>query len=377
MSRIFDPHPLDFMRDVFVSRNVAFISLDVFNQDPFRTVQLTTAVEKIPFLPQGVGNLGIFDDDPIRTEAAVVEERAGQLVLIPFSERGTDGTQRTTEKRTARYFKVPRLRHEDTIYAREVQGIREFGTEAVLMEVMAEMARRYAGPTGLLRNIEYTWEFHRLAAIQGLLLDADNSVVYNWFDEFGINQPAEIGFDLDSNTEGSLRPICNLIVRGMARAAQGAFLPSTRVFAACGDDFWDSFTKHQDVVKTFYNWQAAEELRTGAAFNPTAFNTGQLSFQAMMFGGIWWFNYRGSDDATTVGIAHDKVKFFPVGAPGIFRRVLSPGESIEWVNTLGKPIYARVIPDVQRNEWVKPEVSSYPLHICTRPAVLYSGRQPA
>ena len=35
---------------------------------------------------------------------------------------------------------------------------------------------------------------------------------------------------------------------------------------------------------------------------------------------------------------------------------------------------ATIIPDLLRNEWVKPEVSSYPLHICTRPEVLFSGR---
>jgi hypothetical protein len=350
------------------------VSLDIFNQNPFQTLQLTTAIEKIPFQPSGLGDLGIFDDDPIRTEAAVIEERSGVLTIIPFSERGTDGTQRTTEKRTARYFKVPRLRHEDTIYARELQGIREFNTEATLMEVAAEVERRYSGPLGILRNIEYTWEYHRLAAIQGLLLDKDGSVYYNFFDEFQVTQPAEVAFNLAANLEGTLRKLINPIVRGMARAAAGAFLPSTRIFAACGDTFWDDFTRHQDVTKTFYNWQAASELRSGAAFSPTPFNPGALAYQSMPFADIYWFNYRGSDDASTVSIATDKVKFFPVGAPGIFRRVLSPGESIEWVNTLGKPFYALMVRDLMRNEWVKPEVSSYVLHACTRPAVLYSGR---
>jgi len=353
------------------------VSLDVFHQDPFTTIQLTTAIEKIPFQPTGLGDLGIFDDDPIRTEAAAIEERDGSLVVIPFSERGTAGGERTTEKRNLRYFHVPRLRQGDTIYARELQSIREFGTEATLMEVMAEVARRYAGPTGILRNIEYTWEYHRLAAIQGLLLDADASVLYNWFDEFGVTQPTEIGFNLAANIEGSLRALCNTIVRGMARAAKGAFLPSTRVFALCGDAFWDLLTAHQDVTRTFYNWQAAADLRSGAAFAPTPFATGALAFEAMPYAGIWWFNYRGSDDASAIAVATDKVKFFPVGAPGIFRRVLSPGETEEVVNTLGRPFYAMMIPDLARKEWTRAEVSSYPLHICTRPAVLYSGRSEA
>ncbi|HXA48343.1 MAG TPA: major capsid protein, partial [Burkholderiaceae bacterium] len=88
-------------------------SLDIFNQDPFSTITLTAAVDKYPYNPVGLGSLGIFEDVPIRTTAMVVEQRQGQLVLIPFSDRGEEGTQRKTEKRQARYFDVPRLRHSD------------------------------------------------------------------------------------------------------------------------------------------------------------------------------------------------------------------------------------------------------------------------
>jgi hypothetical protein len=340
-------------------------SLDIFNQDPFSTVSLTAAVDKYPYQPQALGELGIFDDDPIRTTALVVEQRQGQLVVIPLSERGEEGTQRTTEKRQARYFEVPRLRHSDTIYANELQNIRAFGTESELMQVQDEVARRLAGPTGLLKNIEYTWEFQRLAAVQGLFTDADGSVRYNWFQEFGITQATEVGFNLAAGTANSLRPICNQITRSMARKAQGAFTPSTKVFALCGDAFYDSFVNHPDVIRTFVNWSDAQEIRGGNAGG---------AFQAFEFGGIRWLNYRGSDDNSTIKIADDKVKFFPVGAPGIFRRALAPGESFQWVNTPGKPVYVVPIMDRDRNEWWKMEVSSYPLHICTRPEVLLSGR---
>lgn len=350
------------------------VSLDVFSQDPFKTIQLTAAVDKVPFQPQGLGALGIFEDFPIYTETAAIEEREGVLTVIPFSERGTAGLERTTEIRKMRSFHVPRLRHEDTIYAREVANIREFGTESVLMQVMTETARRFAGPTGLLRNIEYTWEYHRLAAIQGLLLDANGSTLYNWFTEFGVTPPATVSFNLAANTEFSLRPLINGVARGMARAAKGAFTLNTQIYAACGDQFWDDFTNHIDVIHTYYNWMAAQELRSGAAFDMKTFEPQMLSFGAMYFAGIYWFNYRGSDDDTAIAIPTNEVKFFPRGAPGVFRRVLSPGESIDWVNTLGRPYYARMIPDLLRNEWVKPEVSSYPLHICTRPEVLYSGQ---
>ncbi|WP_254616499.1 major capsid protein [Burkholderia metallica] len=340
-------------------------SLDVFHQDPFTTIQLTAAVDKYPFQPQGLGELDIFEPDPIRTTALAVEQRQGQLVVIPTSPRGAEGTQRVTEQRQARYFEVPRLMHDDTIYANEIQNIRAFGTESELMQVQVEVARRMNGPTGILRNIEYTWEYHRLAAVQGMLLDKDGSVIYNWFDEFGITPPTEIPFNLSAQAQNTLRPLVNSIRRSMARKSQGAFTPSTRVFALCGDEFYDEFTNHDDVIRTFVNWSAAADLRDdrqGAAFD------------AFPFAGVTWLNYRGSDDNSTIKIPDDKVKFFPVGAPGIFRCAYAPGESFEWVNTPGKPTYVIPIFDRDRNSWWKMEAYSYPLHICTRPEVLFTGR---
>lgn len=342
-------------------------SLDVFKQDPFTTIQLTAAVERVPFQPLGLGELNIFDPFPIRTKALMVEERTGRLTLLQTSPRGGPLAQRTTENRKMRYLQCPRIAEEDTISADELQSIRAFGSESELMMVQAEVARRLNGPTGLLRNVEYTWENMRLGAIQGILLDADGSTIYNFFDEFQIVAPTEVGFDLSaaSPAEGALRVKCNGVVRGMARAAQGAFTASTSIYALCGDGFWDAFVNHPDVVKTFYNWQAAADLRAGQAF------------QAFRFGGIDWFNYRGSDDATTIAVPTDKCKFFPVGAPGVFQTAYAPGETFDWVNTPGKPQYVIPINDKDRNAWWKMEVYSYPLFVCTRPEVLYSGRRTA
>jgi hypothetical protein len=339
--------------------------LDIFNQDPFKAIALTDAVQRNPYQPVGLGQLNIFEPNPIRTTALAIEERQGKLVLIPLSERGAEGTQRSTEKRKMRYFDVPRLMHDDTVYASEVQGIREFGTESVLMQVEAEVARRLSGPTGLLASVEYTKEYLRLGAVQGLMLDPkDGSSYKNWFDEFQIAQAAETPFNLSAQVVGSLRPIINGIVRTMARKAQGAWVPTTRAYALCGDAFYDAFTNHIDVTKTFLNWQEAKELRgsQGAAFD---------SFD---FAGVTWMNYRGSDDNTTVKVPDDKVKFFPVGAPGVFREAMAPGETVDWVNTPGKPVYVLPIFDLQRRMWWKMEAYAYPLFICTRPEMLLSGR---
>lgn len=261
---------------------------------------------------------------------------------------------------------MPRLAHGDTIYANELQNIREFTgtsgeTVTVLMQLQDEVTRRLSGPTGLQSNMEATRELHRLGAVQGKLLDVDGSVLYDWFAEFGITPPAQIAFNLPAKTLQTLRPLCNQVVRAMMRGAQGAWTPTTRVQAIAGDTFWDELVTHPDVEKTYVNWNEAQELRRGTAF------------QAMPFGGIDWMNYRGSNDNATIAVPTDKTKFFPVGAPGVFQRALALGETFEWVNTPGKEEYVLPIIDRDRNSWFRNEVYAYPLHICTRPEMLQSG----
>jgi major capsid protein E len=57
-------------------------------------------------------------------------------------------------------------------------------------------------------------------------------------------------------------------------------------------------------------------------------------------------------------------------------RAAWPGSAtFETVNTLGLPLYARSIPDRDRDEWVRLEIESNPLPICTRPQVLRSARR--
>jgi hypothetical protein len=340
--------------------------IDIFHTDPFSAIEMTTAVDRLPHIPSMLRDSKIFTPNPIRTTALAVEERNGVLSVIPTSQRGQPtNAERTTEKRKIRYFDVPRVRVGDTIHAHELQNIRAFGETSVFMQVQEEVARRLSGPTGLLSLLDYTEENMFLGAVQGLFLDSDGTVLYNWFDEFEFVAAAEVAFNLAAQVEFSLRPIINGIVRSMGRSAKGAFTQGTTVTALCGDVFYDQFVNHIDVVKTYYNWQAAAELRENKAW------------QTFHFGGIDWINYRGSDDNTSIKIPDDKVKFFPVNAPGVFEEAFAPAEGFEWINTPGLARYIKPIFDKDRNEWWRMEASMYPLPICKRPEVLRTGHSEA
>jgi hypothetical protein len=340
-------------------------TIDIFNQDAFSTVSMLQAFEKIEYQPKFIQSLGIFVPTPVRTEAVMIENRSGVLQLIQSDGRGDPISRRTTEKRAVRNLNTIRIAEGDVIRASEIQGIRAFGTESELMQVQQEVMRRYNGPAGIIRNIELTWENLMLGAVQGNVLDADGSVIYNYFTEFGVSQPAEIAFDLSaaSPASGAVKKLCNQVKRQMARAAKGASYVG--VIGLCGDTFYDNLAAHSEVRGTYLQQQEATQLRSDSY---------AAVFDSFKYGGITWVNYQGTDDNSTVAVAATECKFIPVGGSGIFQMAYAPGETFDTVNTLGQPIYPIIVPDDDRNMKVEVEAYSYPLPICTRPEMLQRGR---
>lgn len=336
--------------------------LDIFNDDAFSLSSMTSAVEKIPFVPGYLGSQGLFLEEGVATNTVSIERKDMVLTPIPTSQRGTQPPSGTTEKAKLRSFSIPRVAKFDQVFAAEIQGVRAFGTESELLTAARIIAQKQAK---LMQELELTMELHRLGALQGILLDTDGSTLYNFFTEFDISQPAEIDFDLDaaSPAEGVLRTlISNSVVRPIGRALGASWNPSVKIKALCGDTFFDQFVNHNDVRVTYKNWQAAEALRTSTAW------------EEFRFGGVEWTNYKGTDDNSTVAVAATKVKFYVTGVPGLFRRINGPGETMDTVNTIGRSVYSMLVTDKDRNMWVQPELYAYPLHMCVRPEVLLRGK---
>ncbi len=340
-------------------------TLDVFNSNAFSLVSMLNAISAVDYRPMRLGEMPVFIPNPVRTEDVSIESRDGVLGLIQTSNRGADPDTRKTEKRAMRNFKTSRIMMADRINASELANIRAFGTESEQMQVQAEILRRLAGPVGLQSQIEMTLENMRLGSIQGVVKDADGSTIIDWFSEFGVTQATEIDFDLDnaSPASGAVRKKCSQVVRQMMRASKGAWVPGTTVYCLCGDGFWDDLTAHKEVRETYLNTQEASDLRSGAVYE--MFN----------YGGITFENYRGTDDGTTVSIATDEAKFFPVNAPGAFLEVFSPSEKFDTIGQLGERMYPMIVPDRDRNMYADIEAYSYPLHVCTRPAMLQRARR--
>lgn len=333
--------------------------MDIFNDNAFSLTSLSGYVQKMDYKPQLLGSLGIFEPDQVRTRNVFIDRSDENLTLIPASEDGAPPAVLGKSNRDAVPAKTTRLAKEFKLYAHELDGIRASGTESDLEAVQAEFDKRMRR---LRNDMELTHEHHRLGALQGLVLDADGStVLYDFSTMFEEVIPAATSFELDDpNTE--VRLICNQITRSMARSSRGAFNSSTRIHAIAGDDFYDSFIKHQSVEKTYLNWAAAADLRQGGVYD------------AFTFANITIHNFRGTDDNSTVAIPTTEAKFFPVGATDVFKHVMSPmSDSLEFVNTLGEDVYSMIVRDKDRDFWVNGELYSYPMMLCQQPRVLRKG----
>lgn len=339
------------------------IGMNVFTSNAFEATELSGLVQTMDYNPQMLGGMNLFAPKPVRQKHVFIDQKDDTLSLLPFSERGTSPKVNDNYTRKAISFEVPRIAVQDTIMASEIAGLRATGSETELMTVQSEVADRLAS---MRQKVEYTKEFLRLAAVQGKVLDPkDGSVMYDYFAEFGITEEAAVSFAFTTATT-DVAEVCRQLVRSIQRSAKGGWVMGTsRVQAIVGDDFFDALVKHPSVKEKWLNWTAAAELRNVDPF--TQFD----------FGGITFHNYRGSDDNSEVAVAPTESKFFISGGNEVFSEVMAPAdEFIPFLGARGQSVYAiqSIDAEYQNNpRFVKYDMYSYPLFMCSRPNTLRKG----
>lgn len=336
------------------------ITMDVFKQDAFSAISLTTAIQDMPTVPGFLRSLNLFTPNPVRTTTVAVERQGATLKIIPTTERASPRSRRSVDRRNVRNFNTVRIAESHRMMADSLQNIRAFGSETELMAMQAEVAK---WQNTLNMDLDATLERHMLGAINGIVLDSDDSVIYNYYDEFGISQPSEIDFSW-ANKTAVKSFVAAQVIRPMIRALGGRATPNMQIMALCGDSFYDKLQENAEYRATYLQTEAARTLLE------------ENVFQSVRAWGVTWVNYRGTDDNSTVAIASDKCKFIPVGVPNVFQHAMSPAEGFDFVNTLGLPKYSAVVPDpTTRNEYADLDVAAYPLFICTSPEALLQGNE--
>ncbi len=331
------------------------MQLDVFTGDAFSMHSLTATINKLPYKPMRLGELGLFDERGERTTSIDIEAKDGRLSLIQTSLRGGAAPDPLgSGKRTMRTFKMFHFERDSKVYADEVQNIRAFGSETELQAVESIVQERL----GELRPMhEVTLEYHRVNALRGTLLDADGSTLLNLFTEFGVAQQTQDFAFTTATTD--VRAVIVAAKRLAEAELGGAVISGWRAFCSAG--WFDAFIGHakvQDSLKYQQSIVLRQDIRTGYEY-----------------GGVIFEEYRGSvtkPDSVGGGsaafIEANVAYLVPFTAPAIFITRFAPADYEETVNTLGLPLYAKQVADpTGLNKYRLLNTQSNPICLCTRP----------
>ena len=273
----------------------------------------------------------------------MVEERHGRLQVIQTAARGSMEGSRQRPGRQARSFVVPHCPQNGAVWADDIQGVRAFNQEAQVESVSQVVNDELMRMRG---DHEVTFEWHRMGAIKGVLLDADGSTIYDYFAEFGLTLESFGTF-----LTGEVRTNCTAVLRSIEDALGNTPFSSVRVF--CGDNFWDSLAANAEVKTAYDRWQDGRALRDN------------LYRDVFEYGGLEFENYRGKLGGTP-WIGDDEARVVPMGVRDLFLHHMAPAPFIETVNTRGRSIYVKQ-KRMDYDMGVNLHSNSNPLLMVTRP----------
>lgn len=329
--------------------------IDVTNNNAFSVRTLTDAILKTPYKPSRLAALNIFQERGIPTTHAVVEIKDGWLKLLPTRDRKEPLTYAGTKRRSIKTFEVPHIPVTSPIWADDIQNVRVFGADDNQLVTMAAAVTERQ--LDLRQSLEYTIEYHRVGAIQGVVLDADGAtVVTNIFEEFDVTEK-EVDFAFATGTS-DIRGKCLEVKRYIEKNLGGGPAPDY-ISGFCGETFFNELIKHPTVKTAYELWQQGEALR----------NDPRPGF---VFAGIRFEEYPGINTAGVDYIPTTDCRFVPIGVPGLFKTYFAPANWIQTANTIGLAAYSQVTP-MQSNRGVDVEAQSNPLNLCLKPDVLVKG----
>lgn len=338
--------------------------LDIFRSPQFSARALTDGVNVVPNMYGRLGQLNVMPARPVPTTYVTIEYRNGVLNLLPTRERGAAGTQGVRGRRNKRVFEIPHIPHDDALLASDLQNRVAFGTNDVLTPMMDAMTEKLSDMTS---KHFITLEHLRVGAIKGQILDADGSLIYDLFQEFGITAKS-FAFTF-SNASFDVGVQARAIKGYMEDSLQGEVMSGVR--ALCSQEFFASFISHPTVTKAYqYYTSNTEPLR----------NDVRKGFE---FQGIVWEEYRGSasylnpDNSMTSArfIDAGTAQFYPEGTQQTFATYMAPPDSVDEVNQAPKPgqlIYAKQ-ERMKFDKGIEIHTESNPLPLCKRPALLVKG----
>lgn len=321
--------------------------------DLFTVATLTKAINTLPKPSTVLGDSKLFKAESTKHLHVVVESINGRLVLVENTNRRDDPKAMDSKKRVRRVFEIPHLPKRDVLHPDDLQ-VASFGESTEIEEQSKVINDKLQG---LKNDITATIEYHRVGAINGLVLDADGTtVIHNLYDVFKVKEKT-VALDLNDPNADVRKSILEA-KRHAQKQLGGAVIKDWACY--CSSEFFDALTAHPNVQKAYVNYQEASDRLGGDNRN------------GFEFAGVRFIEYNvevlSSHGKEIRYIAENTGRLVPF-ADGLFKEIYAPANYNEATGTLGKEMYAKAEERRMGKGWDL-EAQSNPLVICTDPSAL-------
>lgn len=339
-----------------------------FLRDPRYSVRnVSDAIMKTPNEYNLLAQLGLFPESGIRTTYVEVEAKEGFLNLIPTSQRGGPAPEKKRSTRSTRVLKTQFLQQNDTIRASDLQNLPAFGalgSDAFFEQFDGVLAERF---DELQRGYRQTHEFWRWGALDGEVLDADGTVLYNCYTEMGETQ-ASIDFKFGTTSSDTVMAATKECRRYMEKNLLGETM--TRMLYLCSSEFFDKATTHPAFAKFYENNVQGRPNPFLDDLGVTYFQHGTATF--IEHNGEATYLQADGTTATRRFIAANEAIIVPLGTRGVFRSYFAPGEMLDTVNMPGQAMYAS-LKELDHGAGVEIHTESAPLFLVQKPRLVLRG----
>lgn len=292
----------------------------------FEVADWTQEINCIPNQWGTIGQLGIFQEEPVAEHVVVFEEIRKDGELIVDRVRGERAQYSKDATRKLHTFAVPHFPYDDYISPQDIQGKRAYGSPDEAETLAAVRTRKMER---IRQNHAWTLEVARAQAITtGTVYAPSGTVTQNWYTEFGVTRKV-VNFALtNSNTEVNEK--IEEVLAHMQDNTEGEVM--TGVVMLCSPEFFSALIKHGSV-KTAYQYYAStqEPLRKRLAPSQLALH------REFDHGGMRFIEMRDTLAGTRL-IPTNKAYAVPLGTSA-FKTYFSPANRFGLVNTLGEQVY--------------------------------------
>lgn len=274
-----------------------------------------------------VNELGIFREESVSQNVVQFESVSGTIGLVGDQYRGFRNNVNKDDNRKAYAFSLTHHPLDDFLTARELVGVRAYGSADQAETEANAIARKLER---IARSHNQTLEVAKVhTLVTGSQFSPNGTVSENFFTTFGVTQKV-INFALAGSGVTLVRDKSREAIDHIQENILSGEMPTGHV-ALCSPQFFDALIAQAGVNTA---WLATAAMQQ---YNQNGFRSG--NFDQITFGGIRYIRYLGFRPDGTQMIPSGEAYIIPTGTVDTFVTMFGPAERFDTINTLGERQY--------------------------------------